>query len=1184
MQQTDNVSIATSGTATQNNDAAEIAESSDESSRDDDDENDPRYLIDRYVHLKTRIWEKEHALLPTDNTRTPANRKLQQLRAKQAVIERDILFDKSEAENIWAPVEIRLQAEENSKRKTATIGLSKPGAKNGVRRKQTMAHKQLETTSGDASDVDDADADVFGAMFTTMEDQDGDQPRPLASNIRILDFGKPTGITPRQLLDQICRSVDAGFKLKVAMLEKTSYSVRHKLELFWPRPRHADTNATQAIPEEVILNLQPRRWVLEMKLVAAVSTDQSVSYAAALMLFLVSSIDGQETQISFRLTGAWRDLLISLSDTRKEVVKSRDKLALKELRQMIDKVRGDIDRESASLPLTNNKNDSKSQLPIHQRSLEPHVLSPDQARGQWSSRASGPAYQRMLVSRQQLPIYQYKAEILDTIFSHPVSIISAETGSGKSTQCGSYILERELSSGRDCRILITQPRRISAITLARRVSQEIGEAPNVLGTMGSLVGYSIRLESKTSAATRLTFATTGVLLRMLESSPMLEQLDCLILDEVHERTLETDLLFIALRELLKKRSNLKIVLMSATVDAKMFSDYFGGAPVLDIPGRTYPVEIGFLEDAVEATNDITGEDMTPSPEPEETPDDNDDRPAEHQSVEKAELSGYSNKTRKRLAKMDEYRIDYGLIVKLAKAIATKPAYAHYNSAMLIFMPGLAEIRRLHRALLGTDTFSRGWHLHLLHSSFSTEDLEGAFSKPPNGEKKIVIATNIAETGITIPDVTAVIDTCKEKVMRYNERRQLSKLTEGFISRSSAKQRRGRAARVQDGLCFHLVTRHHHDNVMQDQSTPEILRLSLQDPILRIKIWNFGSAEETLEAAITPPPRKNIARAVVKLQEAGALTGTEQLTPLGEQVARLPLDASTAKLAILGAVFRCLEPVLAIISIMTSKSPFVGGVDGRANFARADSDLLSASNAYEGWKKARSKNLSIQFCQKNFLSEQTLTQIEEQKVQLFVYLADGGQVVLSRDERAQLNKARINNYRRREMYEIPERYNKQVGDDVLLSLISMAFFPRILVREGRGWRNVYTNQQVSLANGSVNKGGSRVKWLSFSEAMHARPGNLNVSETSRIPEPALALLLGQSAEVKMFSGVISIDSGKIRLAVGNWKQALAVKRLRKALSSVLERCHRRPGETLSETDQQWLDLLMGMMAVKQVDIT
>lgn len=269
--------------------------------------------------------------------------------------------------------------------------------------------------------------------------------------------------------------------------------------------------------------------------------------------------------------------------------------------------------------------------------------------------------------------------------------------------------------------------------------------------------------------------------------------------------------------------------------------------------------------------------------------------------------------------------------------------------------------------------------------------------------------------------------------------------------------------------------------------------------------------------------------------------------------------------------------------MTSKSPFTNEMAAKTYFSRSDSDLISTFGAYEGWKKARVKGSAFEFCRKNWLSDYVLMQIEEQKVQLLVYLADGGQIDLSREEKTELSRARTTHHFRRDFYEIPQRYNRAVGDELLLCLISMAFYPRILVKDGRGWRNVYTNQQVSLAKRSVNDGGSKsVKWLSFSEAMRARPGNLNVYETSRVPEVAITLLLGQ-AEMKLFSGVLSIDSGKTRLAVGNWKQAIAIKVLREALLTVLDRCHRAPGQPLPEMDQRWLRLLLDITALKEVGI-
>ena len=542
--------------------------------------------------------------------------------------------------------------------------------------------------------------------------------------------------------------------------------------------------------------------------------------------------------------------------------------------------------------------------------------------------------------------------------------------------------------------------------------------------------------------------------------------------------------------------------------------------------------------------------------------------------------------------MDEYRIDYNLIVRLAASIATKPVFAKYSSAILIFMPGIGEMRRLHNLLLSLDTFNRNWIVHLLHSTFATEELERAFERPPPGQRKIVIATNIAETGITIPDVTAVIDTCKEKIMRFDERRQLSRLTEGFISRSSARQRRGRAARVQEGLCFHLVTKHRHDNLMLEQQVPEMLRLGLQDPMLRIKVWDLGSIEETLNAAIDPPSRKNVLRAIEKLKDAGALTKNEALTPLGQQIARLPLEVSLAKLAIFGVIFRCLDPVLAVISLLTSKSPFlpmpIAGsgpqTDARHIFTRSDSDLLSSLNAYESWKKAKAARAGPDFCRKYHISDQTMGQVEEQKIQLLVYLVDAGLVIFDGEERAALNRARTYHGNNSLNYSIPQRYSQTISDRALNAIIAMALYPRILMREGKGWRNVYTNQVVSLTPRAVNHHSHSQKsprWLSFYEAMqNTRSGSLNVFETSSIPESALATLLGSEAEFKFYAGVMVLDGGKVRLSVRRWRELMAMKILREKISDVLGTCYRRPGQEVAEEGKKWLDMWLRIEAAQE----
>lgn len=255
---------------------------------------------------------------------------------------------------------------------------------------------------------------------------------------------------------------------------------------------------------------------------------------------------------------------------------------------------------------------------------------------------------------------------------------------------------------------------------------------------------------------------------MLERPSEFQDISHIILDEVHERTIDSDFLLIVLRRLLVQRPELKVILMSATVDARSFSRYLGGAPVINIPGRTFPVEIKYLEDAIELTNYRIGEHSSSGIIGDiDDDDDSSDTPRSEREVSglKATLDGYSSKTKDTVLRFDEYRLDYALITKLLATIATDPQLSQYSRAILVFMPGLAEIRRLHDEITSNSMFDGSWIIHTLHSSIASEDQEKAFLVPPEGMRKIVIATNIAETGITIPDITAVIDAGKEKVMR-----------------------------------------------------------------------------------------------------------------------------------------------------------------------------------------------------------------------------------------------------------------------------------------------------------------------------------------------------------------------------------------------------------------------------------
>ncbi len=496
---------------------------------------------------------------------------------------------------------------------------------------------------------------------------------------------------------------------------------------------------------------------------------QSQAYISTVALFLIFSSVPKEEKAYLRLPPTWRDVWADLLRMKKEQNDAADRDVLRELRRLVAQNNHPIENTAALKGSGHNVNISSNEINNTQNfpflTQEPGDPS-DYLKAIWLAKASTPSYSRMLNFRKNLPIWNFRDDLLAAIEKHQVVIVCGETGCGKSTQVPAFILEKELSNGRPCRVYCTEPRRISAISLARRVSEELGESRNDVGSSRSLVGYAIRLESRMTSQTRLIYATTGIVMRMLERSGNLENITHLVLDEVHERSIDSDFLLIVLRKLMARRPNLKVLLMSATVNAQRFSSYLDGALIMTVPGRTFPVETKYLEDAIEVTKFNDHDIPNRGPQAEETYDHDEtsiDPAAKQTSTDY--FQGYSAKTCATLAKLDEYRIAYDLIVKLLVTIATDTAYAKYSKAVLVFLPGIAEIRRVNDMLSSHPTFSQKWHIYPLHSTIAMEEQEQAFLVPPQGIRKIVLATNIAETGITIPDVTCVIDTGKHKEMR-----------------------------------------------------------------------------------------------------------------------------------------------------------------------------------------------------------------------------------------------------------------------------------------------------------------------------------------------------------------------------------------------------------------------------------
>jgi ATP-dependent RNA helicase DHX29 len=640
--------------------------------------------------------------------------------------------------------------------------------------------------------------------------------------------------------------------------------------------------------------------------------------------------------------------------------------------------------------------------------------------------------------------------------------------------------------------------------------------------------------------------------------------------------------------------------MSATVDSEKISHYFGGCPVIHVPGRTFPVDVKYLEDVVELTqwsinefspyakrlNDKFFRGKNTQEWSEDTAgvnlSDHDDETTP--SSVKLSETRYSPRTASTINLLDERLIPYDLIMRLLEHVCFQGVYTKYSAAILVFLPGLGEIRRLNDLLTEHASFGSGhdFIIYPLHSSISSENQSAVFEVPPPGIRKIVLATNIAETGITIPDITCVIDSGKHKEMRFDEKRQFSRLVETYVAKSNATQRRGRSGRVQDGLCFHLFTRIRHDTQLVDHQDPEIMRLSLSDLALRIKILKLdlgSSIEDVLSRALDPPSTVNVQRAVSALVEVRALTPDEDITPLGRLLSVLPTDVHIGKFLLIATVFRCLDPALTIAATLNSKSPFLTpfGHEEEADRAKIafrtdDSDFMTMHNAFSSWRRASSDAGSARkFCRLNFLSQQNLQQIEELRQQFLAYLIDAGLIQADGGLVKQLSRPRFGRNRTRFVMLPPELdlYSENVS--IINAALSAGLYPKILyVDTAKGLLQTVTNNQaVSFHPSSVNfrrkPQDFGVDHLAFFTIMRSK--KLYVWETGPVDDLALLLLCGD-CNFKLVSDAAFVDR-KIKFRIPA-KTGLALKHLRNQLVAVLdERLRNKP---ITESQERWMDIV------------
>ncbi|XP_021117077.1 ATP-dependent RNA helicase DHX29 isoform X4 [Heterocephalus glaber] len=718
---------------------------------------------------------------------------------------------------------------------------------------------------------------------------------------------------------------------------------------------------------------------------------------------------------------------------------------------------------------------------------------------------STPKYQRLLKERQQLPVFKHRDSIVETLKRHRVVVVAGETGSGKSTQVPHFLLEDLLLNEwgtSKCSIVCTQPRRISAVSLATRVCDELG-CENGPGGRNSLCGYQIRMESRASESTRLLYCTTGVLLRKLQEDGLLTNVSHVIVDEVHERSVQSDFLLSILKEILQKRSDLHLILMSATVDSEKFSTYFTHCPILRISGRSYPVEVFHLEDIIEETGFILEKDSEYCQkflEEEEEITINVTSKAgvikyqEYiplQTGTSADLNPfyqkYSSRTQHAILYMNPHKINLDLILELLVYLDKSPQFRSIEGAVLIFLPGLAHIQQLYDLLSNDRRFySERYKVIALHSILSTQDQAAAFTLPPPGVRKIVLATNIAETGITIPDVVFVIDTGRTKENKYHESSQMSSLVETFISKASALQRQGRAGRVRDGFCFRIYTRERFENFME-YSVPEILRVPLEE--------------------------------------------------------------------------LCLHIMATLAAVMTEKSPFITPIGrkdeadlAKSALAISDSDHLTIYNAYLGWKKARQEGgyrSEITYCRRNFLNRTSLLTLEDVKQELIKLVkaagfsssitstsweGNRGSQTLSFQEIALLKAV------------LAAGLYDSVGKIIYTKSVDITEKLTCIVETAQGKAQVHPS--------SVNRDLQTYGWLLYQEKI--RYGRVYLRETTLIT-PFPVLLFGGDIEVQHRERLLSVD-GWIYFQAPV-KIAVIFKQLRVLIDSVLRKKLENPKMSL-----------------------
>ncbi|KAK3679172.1 hypothetical protein LTR78_000733 [Recurvomyces mirabilis] len=804
-----------------------------------------------------------------------------------------------------------------------------------------------------------------------------------------------------------------------------------------------------------------------------------------------------------------------------------------------------------------------------------------------------------------LPMNQYKAQVIEMVSGNPFGIVVGATGSGKTTQVPQILLEHDIAE--------------AATSVAQRVADERNQP------LREQVGYQVRFDAKLpQQGGSINYCTTGILLEQLKHDPdgVLDAASYLIIDEVHERDTNIDFLMIIMKKALAARKSAgktvpRVVLMSATLDTELFANYFSTegednvrvpCPSLSVPGRTFPVKEKYLGDIThelvqhhkgsldsvlgldrlskeylrsEAAFSVahTGRNGAHAGDQDPSNDSVIDWKRKRQTLTGQDAEGEASSEKE----------DSMVPTALAAATIAHICRTTKDGAILAFFPGIDEILKTQRHLQEHNIFSRDFtdptrfKICLLHSTIPKEQQSQIFESVPSGCRKIILSTNIAETSVTVTDVKYVVDTGKLRETRYDQTRRITKLQCVWESKSNAKQRAGRAGRVQDGFYYALYSKERHES-LRAIGLPELLRTDLQETLLSIKAQSFNEPVETfLMQAIEPPPRHAIVAARDNLTSVEAFTEDEQLTDLGRLLSKLPVHPTLGKMIVLGVIFRCLDPMLVLGAAAEERSLFITPISHDARSTSRDirrdygkggySDHLASLNAFREIRVLRDQvGVSAAFdrAREKFVHFGAFKTVDQTAKQIVEVLEDTGLIPRTMDGRQQADQYG------------PAAMNRNSQNPVLIkALLAAGLYPNLGAKTSvKGAAHRTTSEQgVLIHPSSLNDDNKRKEdkknsygtLFTYSSLNQNNDGNSLFMRETSMTTPLMAALFGGPLQMSQ-TNKLEMD-GWLPLFVQAGDRRFATKLIleyRKALDRVLNSAYRSLANLNREHGVEFVD--------------